>query len=71
MFFFSFSSLSLKPKTEIAKHICGKTFLDIDMSYLMAFQNDLALTYTDKRKLAHAIKSLRTVSENMRDIFII
>lgn len=41
------------------------------MSYLMAFQNDLALTYTDKRKLAHAIKSLRTVCENMRDIFII
>lgn len=50
----------------IAKHICGRVFLDIDMSYLMAFQNELVLSYTEKRKLAHAIKALRAVrSMNM------
>jgi hypothetical protein len=55
----------------IAKHICGKTFLDIDMAYLMSFSNDLALTYTDKRKLAHAIKSLRTVSKGLVSMRVI
>ncbi|CAO3628484.1 unnamed protein product [Mucor hiemalis] len=47
-----------------AKHIYGKTFLDIDMSYLMSFQNDLPLTYTDKRKFVHAIKNLRTAEDH-------
>jgi hypothetical protein len=35
------------------------------MSYLMAFQNELALSYTEKRKLAHAIKALRAVRSSI------
>ncbi|KAI8991759.1 hypothetical protein BDF20DRAFT_846245 [Mycotypha africana] len=46
-----------------ARNICGRTFLDVDMSYLMTFQNELMLSYSDKRKLAHAIKALKAPEE--------
>jgi hypothetical protein len=38
------------------------------MSYLMAFQNELVLSYTEKRKLAHAIKALRSVKYISSDL---
>ncbi|KAK4522027.1 uncharacterized protein ATC70_004566 [Mucor velutinosus] len=55
-----------KPAIDVfkAKHICGRVFLDIDMSYLMTFQNELVLSYTEKRKLAHAIKALRATEDH-------
>ncbi|KAI8646098.1 hypothetical protein BD408DRAFT_480123 [Parasitella parasitica] len=55
-----------KPAIDVfkAEHICGRVFLDIDMSYLMAFQNELVLSYTEKRKLAHAIKALRATEDH-------
>ncbi|KAI8077264.1 uncharacterized protein B0P05DRAFT_544276 [Gilbertella persicaria] len=47
-----------------AKHICGKAFLEIDMSFLMSLQNELMLSYTEKRRLAHAIKALKATEDN-------
>ncbi|KAI9250813.1 hypothetical protein EDC94DRAFT_622508 [Helicostylum pulchrum] len=49
------------------KQICGKAFLDTDMSFLMGAHSDLPLSYTENRKLAHAIKGLCVpVNNNVR-----
>ncbi|KAI7905920.1 uncharacterized protein BX663DRAFT_540592 [Cokeromyces recurvatus] len=55
-----------KPAIEFfkAKNICGRTFLEIDMPLLMTFQNELMLSLSEKRKLAHAIKALRASEDH-------
>ncbi|KAG2235652.1 hypothetical protein INT48_008528 [Thamnidium elegans] len=49
-----------------ANQLCGKAFLDIDMSFLMGAHSDLPLPYTENRKLAHGIKGLRPGNNNVR-----
>ncbi|KAI8344954.1 hypothetical protein BD560DRAFT_411770 [Blakeslea trispora] len=54
-----------KPVIEVfrANHICGKVFLDLSFPFLMSLPNDISLSYSEKRRLVHAVRALKTNDE--------